>query len=267
MSPSVPGVGWGIGNLLWRDDFTQSTLGDFPAEWVFDNTCSNQNLQANMAANSVIGNDGTQNVLQLIAKAESLTNICGANWSYSGAQILAGINRVVPRGGYIEWDAEIPMQAGVWPALWLMGNNASFSGYPVSGWPACGEVDVMENLTADSTTVSYSTVHFPNGSGGAAQYGGAAQAPASTPTYLTGYNRWGVLLGPTSTAFYLNGVNYFTVTEADVTALGTWVFDSFAYVPYMSIYVGGASAGTPPSTTPWPITMNVKTVAAYSGLP
>lgn len=28
---------------------------------------------------------------------------------------------------------------GLWPAFWMMGND-----YPNTGWPACGELDIVE---------------------------------------------------------------------------------------------------------------------------
>ena len=40
------------------------------------------------------------------------------------------------RYGRVEVRAKIPTASGSWPAIWLLGNRW--------GWPACGEVDMME---------------------------------------------------------------------------------------------------------------------------
>jgi beta-glucanase (GH16 family) len=55
--------------------------------------------------------------------------------------------------GKIEFRAKLPTGIGPWPAAWLLGNNISSA-----GWPACGEIDVMEwrgNPTSDANTVSH----------------------------------------------------------------------------------------------------------------
>lgn len=43
--------------------------------------------------------------------------------------------------GRVECRAKLPKGWGMWPAVWLMGTNI-----PEVGWPACGEIDVMENV-------------------------------------------------------------------------------------------------------------------------
>ena len=42
--------------------------------------------------------------------------------------------------GRIEWRSRFPSGTGMWPALWMMGTNIANL-----GWPACGEIDVVEN--------------------------------------------------------------------------------------------------------------------------
>ncbi len=43
--------------------------------------------------------------------------------------------------GRIEVRAKIPTGSGTWPAIWMLGEDKSGG-----GWPACGEIDVMENV-------------------------------------------------------------------------------------------------------------------------
>ena len=40
--------------------------------------------------------------------------------------------------GRIEVRAKIPVGTGTWPAIWMMGER--------KGWPACGEIDIMEHV-------------------------------------------------------------------------------------------------------------------------
>ena len=46
--------------------------------------------------------------------------------------------------GRIEVRARIPSALGSWPAIWMLGTNRS-----ELGWPACGEIDIMEHVGYD----------------------------------------------------------------------------------------------------------------------
>lgn len=43
--------------------------------------------------------------------------------------------------GRVEVRAKLPAGVGMWPAIWMLGTNRSSV-----GWPACGEIDIMENV-------------------------------------------------------------------------------------------------------------------------
>lgn len=55
--------------------------------------------------------------------------------------------------GRIEVRAKIPTGRGTWPAIWMLGTNIK-----QVGWPACGEIDIMENVGYDPNGI-YCTVH------------------------------------------------------------------------------------------------------------
>jgi len=61
--------------------------------------------------------------------------------------------------GRIEARAKLPVGKGLWPAIWLLGEDIN-----KVGWPSCGEIDIMEYLGHDTKTV-YGTVHGPGYSG------------------------------------------------------------------------------------------------------
>lgn len=44
--------------------------------------------------------------------------------------------------GKIEVRAKLPTGKGTWPAIWMLGNSFREG----SSWPACGEIDIMENV-------------------------------------------------------------------------------------------------------------------------
>lgn len=43
--------------------------------------------------------------------------------------------------GRFEVRAKIPSSLGTWPAIWTLGSNIS-----KAGWPACGEIDILEHV-------------------------------------------------------------------------------------------------------------------------
>lgn len=57
--------------------------------------------------------------------------------------------------GRVEARIKIPYGQGIWPAFWMLGNNQKDA-----GWPACGEIDIMENIGREPGVV-HGTVHGP----------------------------------------------------------------------------------------------------------
>jgi beta-glucanase (GH16 family) len=91
--------------------------------------------------------------LHIVAQKES-TN----GYSYTSARMKTEYNFSTTYGRIV-WSAALPQGTGMWPALWMLGNDIDAP--PNVGWPDCGEIDVMEeNGTADN--VIQSTVHFGN---------------------------------------------------------------------------------------------------------
>ena len=56
--------------------------------------------------------------------------------------------------GRIEVRAKLPHGKGVWPAIWMLGDD-----FPKVKWPDCGEIDIMEFVGKEPSNV-YATVHY-----------------------------------------------------------------------------------------------------------
>jgi beta-glucanase (GH16 family) len=57
------------------------------------------------------------------------------------------------RYGRIEARARIPTGRGTWPAIWMLGENIK-----AVGWPACGEIDILENVGFDPRRI-HANIH------------------------------------------------------------------------------------------------------------
>lgn len=56
--------------------------------------------------------------------------------------------------GRVEVKAKLPTGTGTWPAIWMLGNSIREG----TRWPACGEIDIMENVGFDPDVV-HANVH------------------------------------------------------------------------------------------------------------
>ncbi len=128
--------------LVWADEFDYTGCPD-TARWDFEHGfVRNQELQWYQEDNARVA-DG---VLRITARAESIANphyeAGSHDWRRArreGAFTSACIHtrrHFSFRYGRLVVRARIPVASGAWPAIWTLGNRW--------GWPACGEIDVME---------------------------------------------------------------------------------------------------------------------------
>lgn len=64
--------------------------------------------------------------------------------------------------GTFEIRAKVPGGEGIWPAIWMLGDNIN-----EVGWPGAGEIDIMEFVGRQPDTI-YTTLHTPAGHGSTA---------------------------------------------------------------------------------------------------
>ena len=95
---------------------------------------------------------------------------------------------------------------GLWPAFWMMGNNAG-----AIAWPGCGEVDIVEMGSAAGIAAGTQqklidcAVHYSNAAGTYSNY----VAWITAPVDLTlDYHLYKMSWTPTTITFYLDGVAY-----------------------------------------------------------
>ncbi|MCM3521270.1 family 16 glycosylhydrolase [Curtobacterium sp. P97] len=155
--------------------------------------------------------------------------------------------------GRIEARIRIPRGQGIWPAFWMLGADIG-----QVGWPACGEIDVMENVGYEPGVV-HGTVHGPGYSG--AQGLSAAATLPNGAAWADAHHVFGVDWRPGSVTWLVDGVAQRTVTRADV-GTSPWVFDKPFFV-LLNVAVGGTWPGSPDATTRFPQQMLVDWVRVW----
>jgi beta-glucanase (GH16 family) len=134
---------------VWEDEFDYDGPVD-PAKWhhqvipIAGDSWANNEVQhyTDRRDNSYVSN-GT---LKIVAKKENY-EFQGVTKNYTSARLNSIFAFTY---GRIDIRAKLPAQAGTWPAFWTLGANIDEVGnyhgdtYGSVGWPACGEIDVME---------------------------------------------------------------------------------------------------------------------------
>jgi beta-glucanase (GH16 family) len=128
-----------------------------------------------------------------------------------------------------------------------------------AGWPACGEIDIMEHIGREPGTV-HGTLHGPGYSG--AQGVGAPSALPGGRRFADSFHTFAVEWEPRAIRWYVDGRLYQTRTPGDLPAGARWVFDRPFFL-ILNVAVGGNWPGRPAASTTFPQTMLVDYVRVY----
>ena len=141
------------------------------------------------------------------ARDETVSNSYGT-YDYTSGKITTK-DKKLKQFGRIDVRAKLPKAAGVWPAIWMLGNDID-----EATWPDCGEIDIMENFGNDWTT-SHSTIHGPGYSGG-----GGITSSYSGPDFSNGFHDFTVTWYSDAIKWFVDGQHYHTVARTQVENAG-----------------------------------------------
>ncbi len=251
-------------SLSWSDEFnTAASARPDSSRWGYDlggGGFGNAERQYYTDRPENVSTDGNGN-LAITAKKETLV---GSSCWYGTCQYTSGRiltkNKFTQRYGRFESRIKLPAGQGVWPAFWMQGDNSGSAG---TAWPGRGELDIMENVGYEPSSV-HGSLHGPGYSGGAAiskRYtlpGGAKFSDA--------FHTFSVEWAPNEVRWYVDDILYQTRTPADLPAGTPWVFDHPFYI-LMNFAVGGQWPGDPSANTAFPQSMLVDYVRVYTATP
>jgi beta-glucanase (GH16 family) len=162
----------------------------------------------------------------LTALKETYTNE-GVTKDYTSARLNS---KFAFTYGRVEVKAQLPTGVGTWPAIWMLGQNITETGaywqeqgYGTTGWPACGEIDIMEHWGNNQDHVS-SAMHTPSSFGGTVNVGSQYVQGVSTSMHV-----YALEWTPTKMVFTVDSVEHYTY-EPSVRDMNTWPFDDPQYL-------------------------------------
>lgn len=261
-TPNIPS-----GTLVWSDEFANSTGANAQPNkvvWTYDTGpggWGNSELEDYCAWGSTVSPCSTATPNAFV-DTNGYLNIVAEQPS-SGVYTSA---RLKTQGlfsfqyGRIEVRAQVPEAQGFWPAFWLMGNNEA-----TVGWPACGEMDVLERVNAaGSPDWNQGSIHgtgFTGGNLGTVYDFTGGQTAA-------GWHTYGMIWSKNSVAYYIDdpATPYVTYTPSSISGFSgsAWPFNTGPNFIILNLAVGGSWPGSPNSSTPFPSTMLVDYVRVYT---
>ena len=248
--PSAPpqGSSW---KLVWSDEF-DGPAGQPPdaAKWIHDvggSGWGNAQLEYDTDRPQNASLDG-QGHLAITALADGY-----GGRAYSSARITTS-GKFSHGPGRFEARLKLPPGRGLWPAFWLLGDN-----FGQSGWPACGEIDIME-YRGQETALVHGSVHGPGYSGGQAIT--AAHGLPGNAGFDAAFHVFSIDWSSTRIDFRVDDTVYQSIDPARLPPGARWVFDH-PFLVILNLAVGGNYLGPPDASTPFPATMLVDYVRVY----
>ena len=157
--------------------------------------------------------------------------------------------------GRIDIRALAPVERGVWPALWMLGND-----FGEVDWPLCGEIDIMEVFGQRGVGVA---VHGPGYSGS-----GAVSFPYDgvKDDFANDFHIYSVIWDPQSIVWLIDENVVAKIDPSDLPDFTPWVFDHpFFFI--LNVAMGGNTVNPPNESTPDTNQLVVDYIKVYERTP
>ncbi len=155
--------------------------------------------------------------------------------------------------GRIDIRAKLPKGQGLWPAIWMLGKNIDNV-----GWPACGEIDIME-LVGHEPNLAHGTAHWGAQGSGRSTYKGSSIGDVKG--YDSQFNVFSLVWEPNQLVWYKNEVAFHTIGLNDMQG-EQYRFNAPFYMIF-NVAVGGQWPGSPDATTVFPQQMEIDYVRYF----
>ena len=224
--------------LVWQDNFRKSQLDT--TAWTHE---VSKPGWVNNELQHYTNGDNTQ-----IKRGKLLITARYLNNEYSSSRLITRDKKIFS-SGIVEVRAKLPEGKGTWPAIWMLGNNIDDV-----GWPACGELDIMEHVGRVPGLI-HSSIHNTSGYG-ATPYSNQLTIDRPSDKFHIFAMEW----TPEFIAFYVDGRQVYQY-KPDNKNEENWPFNKPAYL-ILNVAIGGTWGGEVDNSI-FPATMTVDYVRVY----
>jgi beta-glucanase (GH16 family) len=251
--------------LIWSEEFEEDMINESVWNFNIGDGCEyglcgwgNNELQYYRRENAFIENGS----LVIEARKEVfIDESTGKIYNYTSAR-LDTVGKFKVQHGYIEVRARLPSGKGLWPAIWMLGEEWSLEN--TKAWPSCGEIDIMELIGSDPTII-YGTVHAPFCYGGRG-VGSSFKLPRNYD-FTQDYHVFAIEWTSEYIKWFVDGQLYHVVNKQEFAEKGcTWVFNHSFHI-IVNLAVGGYWPGPPDDTTVFPARMYIDYIRVYEAPP
>jgi beta-glucanase (GH16 family) len=260
--------GW---HLIWSDEFNGANgSAPDPTIWTHDvggDGWGNKELEyyTDGTENSVVQDGNLVITAQTTgaSKYQCANDGAGGACQYTSARIVSLPSKTATgfsaTYGRFEARMKVPLGKGLWPAFWLMGTNITSV-----NWPTCGEVDVMEILGSDTTTM-YGSLHMDQ-TGGTGEWSTGQTYKLPSGTFNAGFHVFAVEWKQGQIDFFVDSTKYETVVSSQLPSNATWELDGHPFFILLNLAVGSKDSwpGAPDLSTNFPAQLLVDYVRVYA---
>ena len=166
--------------------------------------------------------------MHIVAKQETYTDpVQGITKDYTSARLNS---KFAFTYGRVEARAKLPAGVGTWPAIWMLGKNINETGaywqtqgFGTTGWPECGEIDIMEHWGSNQNYVQ-SALHTPSSFGATVNHGGIMANDVSNTFHI-----YAMEWSATEIVFSIDGLEYYTYSPSPQN-MSTWPYIADQYI-------------------------------------
>ncbi|NOS94356.1 MAG: family 16 glycosylhydrolase [Cyclobacteriaceae bacterium] len=234
--------------LTWSDEFIGSELNR--TNWNTEigngnNGWGNNELQYYTGSfNNVFVSDGN---LVIEARKE-----LQSGFSYTSSRLTSQGKRSF-KFGRVDIRAKLPVGKGIWPALWMLGNNITSI-----GWPACGETDIMELVGTYPSRIT-GTAHWASPQGSDVMKN--SNYILTSKDFSSEFHVFSIIWKENEITWYVDDQLFLTVQANDV-GVAVYPFNAEQFF-ILNVAVGGNWPGAPDGTTQFPQRMFVDYVRVF----
>jgi len=150
------------------------------------------------------------------------------------------------RFGRIDVRAKLPTGQGIWPAIWMLGANIDDV-----GWPASGEIDIMEMIGNRPSTV-FGTAHWGNAGDPSTFVSGEFTI---SEEFNQSFHVFSLVWEEDQITWYVDEEEYHSINRSTV-GNAQYRFNQDFFLIF-NIAVGGNFPGNPDLTTRFPQSMEI----------